>query len=247
MDVVGTLGLRAVWEIGKSICVSIPKGITKWKFERFWGPGSTNSDAFYFVFDPYSHPAPRPNNRYIKRFLGRRTDQVLQGEDDVLGVNALRILNYAATSFALNSRNGKPIQVVLDSEAINAWKGTFVCFGSADSNIRTLEIERLPEQIFYKMVMGAGGIAEFEVGGKRYQLNQEGQDIGIVLRMKNPHSEGNWLFVCCGLGEWGTSGAAYFLLTKWPSLAKRFGKNEFCIVVSVSRGSDDSARVISDG
>lgn len=247
MPVLESLGVRAGWEIAKTICTSVPKGIKKWKFERFFGPGSTTGENFFFVFDPYQHPQPRTlqvGNRYIKPFLGRRPDQPLLGEDNVLGINALRNLNYAATAFAVHSRNGKPIQVVLDYDAVSSWQGSYICFGSADSNIRTFEIQNLAQQTFYSVTYDQRGIPQFEVNGTTFGITTAGRDIGIIVRMKNPHSPGKWLFVCAGLGEWGTSGAARYLFMKWDSLERQYKSAEFCIVIEVSRGADDTGTIV---
>jgi hypothetical protein len=47
--------------------------------------------------------------------------------------------------------------------------------------------------------------------------------------------------VCAGLGEYGTSGACWYLANRWEELQ---GANEFGIVVEVELGSDESARKI---
>jgi len=63
----------------------------------------------------------------------------------------------------------------------------------------------------------------------------------MVLKVTNQRFPGCFFFVCAGLGEWGTSGAAWYLATKWRDLQKEFG-NAFGIVVEVELRSDESAR-----
>jgi hypothetical protein len=64
------------------------------------------------------------------------------------------------------------------------------------------------------------------------------------LKIKNPHSKGYSLLICAGLGEWGTSGSAWYLSRYWKKLAKKFLANDFIIVISVARGSDESASIL---
>ena len=59
------------------------------------------------------------------------------------------------------------------------------------------------------------------------------KDIGLVLKIKNICFEGHYFFVCAGLGEWGTSGASWYLSSKWQELR---GLSEFGIIVEVDIG-----------
>ena len=52
------------------------------------------------------------------------------------------------------------------------------------------------------------------------------------------------LFVCAGFSEWGTTGAAYYLLTRWKQIYKKFKRDEFCLIIEVDIGSDESAREV---
>jgi hypothetical protein len=67
-------------------------------------------------------------------------------------------------------------------------------------------------------------------------------DLGLVLKLANTRFPGKYFFVYAGLGEWGTSGAAWYLANRWRDLDDR--GEEFGIVVQVEIGSDESARVI---
>jgi len=47
-----------------------------------------------------------------------------------------------------------------------------------------------------------------------------------------------------GLGEWGTSGSAWFLAMKWKELLKRSKGRDFGAVIRVRQGQDESAEII---
>jgi hypothetical protein len=71
--------------------------------------------------------------------------------------------------------------------------------------------------------------------------------VGVLMRLQNPYHPNHKLFVCAGIGEWGTSGAAYYLFKNWRKLYKRFGsKTNFALIIKVNINSDESAREIRE-
>ncbi|MCH8300178.1 MAG: hypothetical protein IIC39_06520, partial [Candidatus Marinimicrobia bacterium] len=122
-------------------------------------------------------------------------------------------------------------------------------FGSGDSNQITLAIDNLGSNNLYSLEISTSQFREWEVDGTRYpfQINQDNVhlDSGIIARLENPYHKEHYLYVCAGLGEWGTTGAAYYLFRNWEKLYKRFKKNKnFCLVLEVEVGSDQTAREV---
>lgn len=222
---------------------AVPKSIDKWRFKRFFGRYALSGEKIFAVVDPYTHPLPRVGNRYIKKFLNRKPDQPLVGEDNVLGVNVIRVVTYVSAVFSVYRRNKNPIAVVTDEQVADKWDGTFICFGSADSNLKTYDIEYLPQQQFYKFDFGSNGFRRYTIGGKVF-AGDHNHDFGVLLRIKNPYHPDHFLFVCAGLGEWGTSGTAYYLFTHWKKLYKQYKQKNFCKVIEVNLGSDESAHEV---
>ena len=236
--------LAFAWDLSKLLWNAVPRSLDKWRFRRFFGKQSISGEQVFAVVDPYSHPVPRAmgtGNRYVKRFLGTKPDQPLVGEDDVLGVNVVRVVAYVSAIFSRYRDKSKPISVVTDAEVMGKWDGTFICFGSSDSNIRTLEIESLPQQSFYTLGFTPNGFRDFRIGGRSYSISGS-NDYGVLMRIRNPYHREHFLFVCAGLGEWGTSGSAYYLFDHWKDLYKGHGQEDFCRIIEVSIGSDESAR-----
>ncbi len=64
------------------------------------------------------------------------------------------------------------------------------------------------------------------------------------ISLPSQRFRGSFVFVCAGLGDWGTSGAAWYLAANWNDLRSRYGES-FGIVVEVDIGSDESARPVS--
>lgn len=232
-----------ITEAAKRIWSAVPKGIDNWRFRRFFGVAAYEGDNIFGVVDPFSHPDPPHAKRYIKKFLGRIPDKFIIGVNDVLSTCIIRIVSYCASTFTEHRKNGRSIPIVTDEQALNRWNGTFLTFGSSDSNIKTYDIETLTEQDYYQFTFGPQGYRRITANGRDFDPSPD-KDYGIILKLKNPHSSGHLLFVCAGFGEWGTSGAAYYLLRRWKELYKKFGTKEFFGLIEVSPGSDESARII---
>lgn len=243
MPIVESIGTRVLWEAGKGILQAFPKAIKRRRFTSFFGPSAISGNSAFAVLDPYRHPLPRVGNRYVKNFLGRRPNQPLVGEDDVLGVNAVRGVAYVSGLFSQYRNGGRSIPFVTDAEVADRWDGTFLGFGSSDSNIKTLDIESLPQQVFYSWEFGLDGLRCIRAGGRVFSI-QARRDYGVLLRLRNPRQPEHWLFVCAGLGEWGTSGSAYYLTDRWTELHKQHRKSSFMKVIEVDLDSDESAREV---
>lgn len=244
-DVLLTVAPDAV----KGIIKSIPNAIAKARFKSFFGKQAVDGKNAYVVLDPYEHPIPRSqlppgHNRFLKKFHGRKPDIPIVGEDMLLGSCSVRVTKYASEAFSKFRQKENSIQVVLDEQVVNSWDGTFLCFGSSDSNIKTFDIESLSQNNLYAFAFDANGYRCFVVNGQQFSIVGR-QDRAILARLRNPHHNEHFLFVCAGLGEWGTSGATYFLFDRWAELNTRFkkGKN-FCLIIGVDVGSDESAKEI---
>ena len=145
-----------VWDAIKGIASAIPRAISNYKFKKFFGQQAIESDSVFIVLDPYEHPLPRNHQqaRFIKNFQGRKPNQPLIGEDKVLGSCSVRVTKYSSSEFALFRHKTNPVKIVLDEQVMNNWDGTFICFGSSDSNIKTLDIEALNENNLYQFEFG---------------------------------------------------------------------------------------------
>ena len=238
------LGSSIVAEIGKGIFKSIPNAIKRRRVQRFFGKAVLGNN-FYIVVDPFEHPLQRsamaaPHNRYIKHFHGRKADIDIIGEDRVIGSCHLRTLNYAISFFAKLRNPTNPMKISSDEDVMNTWDGGFLCFGSADSNIKTFDIENLPVNDFYSLSQNADGSRCFDVRETIYNI-ENNEDVGLIIKLINPLHREHFLFICEGLGEWGTSGAVYYLFHNFTQIYKEANGKEFCKVIRTRVKADESA------
>jgi hypothetical protein len=207
-------------------------------FRRLFGEKTVNDSKIFVTIDTYlfDRSSSQKKMPFIKKFPFHITE--FTGPDDEIQ----RYCSTRAAAYIIDGfRDVRGIAVIpiSDIESISKWSASFINIGSSVTNVKSDHIKKLPENQWLKEDMNGytfsdGWKTGFDVSG----------DKGIILKIENPHSPGNSLFVCSGQKEWGTSGAAWFLAKHWKVLSRRFGKKPFLIVVNVSIGSDESAREI---
>ncbi|HUT29147.1 MAG TPA: hypothetical protein VMX13_05080 [Sedimentisphaerales bacterium] len=69
-------------------------------------------------------------------------------------------------------------------------------------------------------------------------------DYALIIKI-HPESNPERTWICCaGVGEWGTSGAAWFLARKWKEIHKWAGNKPFAIITKTQFNSDESTVMI---
>ena len=69
-------------------------------------------------------------------------------------------------------------------------------------------------------------------------------DYAIILKI-SPFGNPKRTWLCCsGFGEWGTSGAAWWLSHNWKSIYKKAKNRSFACITRTRVGSDDSTRML---
>lgn len=69
-------------------------------------------------------------------------------------------------------------------------------------------------------------------------------DYGFIIKIK-PHSNPKRTWICCaGFGEWGSSGAAWFLARKWKDIRKWTKDKPFAIITKTDVNSDESTELL---
>jgi len=244
MPVFEAVGARAAWETGRQVVRAIPRGIAAYRFGKFFGKAALKATSTAVVLDPYEHPQDRSQARYIKRMLGRTPDLPVIGEDLVLGVNSVRNIAYFSRFFTDHTSGRIPIPFQIDSHAVADWNRTYFCIGSPDTNVKTFDVFALPEQRFVTAAYDHNGMRVWQAGGSTFGYEQ-GSDKAVLLKLRNPHFPKHWLIVCAGLGEWGSTGAVWYLTAKWRELYSRFRLGNFCMILAVTPGNDESAREVA--
>jgi len=115
---------------------------------------------------------------------------------------------------------------------------SFISFGGPASNHKTRDALNNESNTY--ITFGGNGFVYWQNARPAIVL-QSGFDYGLILKIHpRQFQERTWI-VCAGLGEWGTSGAAWYLAYKWRNIYKFAKNNQFAIIVRVTPGQDESA------
>lgn len=162
----------------------------------------------------------------------------------------VRASNYLARM--LGKAKAADTRLVSDVVAVEGNDGSFIALGGPGSNFKTEDILVCDTNIFVAQT------SAFFPDDPQITPSYRGtlaQDYGFILRIRSPFFPSESLIVCAGRGEWGTSGAAWFLANKWQELRRhgdawKAGKGflrqpDFFAVVKVTEGQDDSATLVN--
>ncbi|MBU1919444.1 hypothetical protein KKG66_01255 [bacterium] len=209
----------------------------KLAFDRFWGSDNTRRDKTYIVIDLLTNVANPASGRYIYKL---KPNTLLTGPTEVVGDCNPRAVQYIATTFAKVTEIDPVAR--FDTEVQNIWEANLICLGSDASNLKTHAILSHACNKYAQFVDNGDAIKWLPTGDK-FTL-KDGKDKGLILKVKNPYFKEYWVIVCAGLNVWGSSGAAFYVARHWREIEKRFGRDEFAMIVNVAHRSDESAEEI---
>ena len=183
------------------------------------------------------HPQGVGGTLYFKLFPNGHFTGFPGASEGVLGYCSARGAGYVIDALSRVPSVGIKVRTVADREVAGLWDATFINLGSSYSNIKTDDIKHMHDRTLFR-----DDDMQFTVEGYPPQQEEARSRKGIIAKRGNPYFPGHALLVCAGLGEWGTSGAAWYLAKNWKDLSRRFRSRDFVIVVSVLPEADESAR-----
>lgn len=71
-----------------------------------------------------------------------------------------------------------------------------------------------------------------------------GFDYGLILKIHPTQFPKRSWFICAGIAEWGTSGAAFYLAHKWKEIYNYSKGTPFAMIVRVRENQDESAEPV---
>lgn len=142
--------------------------------------------------------------------------------------------------------------VVSDVEVDALLDNNLITLGGPGSNYKTADILASPANLFIKMAHTGLSLVSGE--SLPFGCNQT-NDHGFILRITPPQFPQRSWIACAGLGEWGTSGSAWFLANKWRQLLKAIHPlaylsgiasiPDFVAIIRVIPGQDQSAEIVA--
>jgi len=229
----------------------IPKSIRTYRLKKFFG-ASVVSNHFAIVYGTLQDPRPRLDPlgnllpRFQKQFRDGRMIQISGPFENIVGDCEIRASGYLAQN--IGKIRETTISILSDMRAYDDFNMTLIALGSPASNDISGFIMREPSNKFFQFgQVNSQTFIEATADQKRYfgfQLPKR-KDVAVIMRIRNVRFPNHFLIVCAGLGEWGTSGASWYLASNWEQLYKEFKQDDFAIIVEVDLGSDSSASRIA--
>ena len=139
----------------------------------------------------------------------------------------LRAVKYLAEVIGAESKQAPTLSS--DCDLRGRLDISFVSFGSHLSNYKTKDA--IENEGNHLLSFERGKFLSKKSG--RVVLHLEpGFDYGLILKLHPIQFPERVWFVCAGIGEWGTSGAAWYLAHKWAEIYHYAKQKPFAIIVA---------------
>jgi hypothetical protein len=238
----------------------IPKCLRDFRMRRFWGKdlfdgrfalchGTLQVDRSCSTPRGAAEQTATLPLPFVKIFRDGSKIRISGPSENVMGDSEIRSTAYLVRELSRGLKT--TVEIEPDNKAFSRLNGSVVAVGSSGSNEITRLILQEPNNRFFDFAQEEGEEGKVFIYEKETKKKYFGfrtplaKDYGVVVKLPNLRFPGSFFFVCAGLGDWGTSGAAWFLASNWNSLRTKFA-NAFGVVVEVDIGSDESARVVSE-
>ena len=209
----------------------------KWNFKRVFGGDS--ADNFFITYGRmrlYPSYDEKGNKRewpyYNKSGHSFRVSSVVS-------FSGTRAVKYLSETF------GKVVNIspkLISDEEIEEKLDISFCSIGGKNNLKTEDVLRSEENVFYDF--GKSGskpvIITKKNGEKKFSVHDI-YDYAFIIKIIPKNFPNRVWIAVAGLGEWGTSGAAWFLSKKWNKMSKN---KSFGVLIKVRLGKDESAEVV---
>src|SRR5229473_3197819 len=225
----------AVWHIAV-------KALSKYRFKQIFG-FKASDEGITLVYEELASLVQGDKFIYCKpgdEASGRRLS--ISRPIPIASVRAVSYLSNAIGKFIRRSpavRSDTEVRSLLDFD--------FICFGGPFSNAMT---QTCLENAGNRLVTFDQTINQFKRKNDTQALVNfvSGFDYGLILKLHPVQFPERVWILCAGIGERGTSGAAWFLANKWKEIWKRTSDNPFAAILKVEgdvhSGRDQSAELL---
>jgi hypothetical protein len=230
--IAGSIASRGIWEAGRSAL----SAAAHWRYAQLFGSDVTKG-KLHLVVGALVPPACHDQTGKPFPFIFSKPGLQNAGFSTSVAIPSceVRAAKYLAESVAVNAHR----LAILTTDLEIAEKGdlSFVSFGIM-SNLKTVQLLENSGNHFARYHEG-----QFvtKLSGKVLARPSQQTDYGLIVKL-HPSNLPEKTWICCGgFGEWGTSGAAWYLSRRWKNIRSKFARRAFTIIVRVRPGFDESA------
>ncbi len=209
-----------------------------WNFKKVFGKDA--SSEFYIVYGQMKHRECFEKNASPMEWPYYKPGaQGLFRVSSVVSSTVPKSIKFISEAF--NKSGGLTPKLAFDIEVKNRLDISFCSIGGLN-NLKTVEVLKNEENVFYDFKESSGDLViVVKDDSQREFLIEPNYDYALIIKII-PESFPNraWIIIA-GLGEWGTTGAVWFLSNKWKKVPKN---KSFGMIVKVRAGQDESAEVV---
>lgn len=255
LNVIGSIIGGLIVALASWAIMSKYRRIRHWKFKKIFGQDADKDGKYYIVYGKLSLPETQDEkgkkitHPYSKRSRGDAPQPFDFSMEAPISSCEVRAANYLAS--ALGSEASNNAILTSDEDIDEVLNLSFISIGGPGSNWKTDDALRNESNRF--VTFDHHGF----VSAKSRELvftPEEGFDYGLILRIRPDLFRNRVWIVCAGFGEWGSSGAAWYLANKWEELLKIkkswsnprgiYRETDFAAIVRVQPRRDESAKLI---
>jgi len=232
------------------VCRFITQRYWQKQFKAIFGNDVVNPNGIYLAYSEFVFPSLiyDDSGKEIK-WPYRKSIPVIPVSNELpnafsisnpVSIAEIRAANYLSTLIGKYVK--QPVFITSDIQIKDKVNLSFISFGGPGNNHKTNDIIINESN---QLIHFDGFRQMTSVTSKKLILDKNvlinNYDYGLILKIRpNQYPNRTWI-MCAGFGEWGTSGAAYYLANNWKDIYKWAKNSNFAIIIKVRHGQDESA------
>jgi len=207
------------------------------RLKQFFGKSSNNPDQIKLIV-PVLHPREDVIDGKVIYHYKKPFDNEIKAWSGPENVMAVADIKAAASLMSLlEPLTPQAKEPITDEDSLDYEDGCLICIGSPLSNSKAkllmedvepsvLSWVKTPKDPYNQLLQLKSG-KEF--------TSTKTEDYGLILKIENKHSEGDFAFIIGGITHFGTIAAARFLKKNWKKLNNKADRNPFICVIQVDK------------
>jgi hypothetical protein len=240
LSVIGGLITVALIKISQFLC----RKYQYRKFKMIFGSDIIYSRNFHLIYAQLVLPVVYNEKNEIVRYPYVKPSQPGIRLSISMPVSGCELRAAKYLSDAIGRQAVSPPILSSDHELKDHLNISFISFGGPFSNYKTNDANLNEGNDLVKFDQTNQQFVS--VKSKRNLFNHEqGFDYGLILKIHPKQFPKRTWIICAGIGEWGTSSAAWYLAKNWKMIYA-FAKNRpFAYIIKVKNEQDESAELIA--
>ncbi len=207
------------------------------RLKQFFGKSANNPDRIKInLIIPVLHPQEDLIDGKVIYHYKKPFDNEIKTWSGPENVMAVADIQAAASLISLlEPLTPQSIEPITDEDSLDCKDGCLICIGSPLSNSKAKLLMKDFEPVSWVKTPKDPYNQRLQLkSGKEFTSTQT-EDYGLILKIENKYSEGDFAFIIGGITHFGTTGAARYLKKNWKKLNNKADRNPFICVIQVDK------------